>query len=232
MCICAVCAKSLELCLTLCNAMAVAHQTPLSMRFSRQEYWSGLPCPPPGGLPDPGIEPTSLTSPALAGRFFITSPTWKTPRHHTQTWKHPEAWKGLLLFSLCFSSRISLCLPRQVFQYTPILKPTPGRTDWIILAMQDLFPGAGANLLWNTFLHGGGRKPNSVWKEWGGVMGFECMTNSVLQPLIGFSTHCLFFSHHIWLCCHSSREFLLSIYSMPDTDGCIFLRHESEYILI
>ena len=38
----------------------VAHQAPLSMGFSRQEYWSGLPCPPPGDLPDPGIEPESL----------------------------------------------------------------------------------------------------------------------------------------------------------------------------
>ena len=43
----------------------VAHQAPLSMRFSRQEYWSGLPCPPPGDLPDPGIEPTSPVAPAL-----------------------------------------------------------------------------------------------------------------------------------------------------------------------
>ena len=42
----------------------------LSMGFSRQEYWSGLPCSPPGDLADPGIEPTSLMSPALAGRFF------------------------------------------------------------------------------------------------------------------------------------------------------------------
>ena len=48
----------------------VAHWAPLSMGFSRQEYWSGLPCPPPGDLPDPEIEPTSLTSPALAGGFF------------------------------------------------------------------------------------------------------------------------------------------------------------------
>ena len=40
------------------------------MAFSRQEYWSGLSCPPPGDLPDPGIEPTALTSPALADRFF------------------------------------------------------------------------------------------------------------------------------------------------------------------
>ena len=55
----------------------VALQAPLSMGFSRQEYWSGLPCPPPGDLPGPGIEPTSLTSPALTGRFFTTSATWK-----------------------------------------------------------------------------------------------------------------------------------------------------------
>ena len=48
----------------------IACQAPLSMGFSRNEYWSGLPCPPPGDLPHPRIEPTSLTSPALAGRFF------------------------------------------------------------------------------------------------------------------------------------------------------------------
>ena len=47
------------------------------MGFSRQEYWSGLPCPPPGGLPHPRMESASLTSPALAGRFFITSATWE-----------------------------------------------------------------------------------------------------------------------------------------------------------
>ena len=49
------------------NPWTVAFQTPLSMEFSRQEYWSGLPIPSPGDLPDPGIKPTS---PALAGRFF------------------------------------------------------------------------------------------------------------------------------------------------------------------
>ena len=56
---------------------AVACQAPLSMGFSRQEYWSGLPCPPPGNLPDPGIEHTSLTSPVLAGGFFTTVPPGK-----------------------------------------------------------------------------------------------------------------------------------------------------------
>ena len=55
---------------------AVAHQAPLSMGFSRKEYSSGLPCPPSGDLLDPGIEPMSLTCPALADGFFTTSDTW------------------------------------------------------------------------------------------------------------------------------------------------------------
>ena len=53
----------------------IACQAPLSMEFSRQEYWSGLPGPPPGDLPDPGTEPVSLTSPVLAGGFVTTSTT-------------------------------------------------------------------------------------------------------------------------------------------------------------
>ena len=57
----------------------VARQAPLSMGFSRQEYWSGLLFPLPGDLPDPGIEPMSLMSPALAGGFFTTGTTWEAP---------------------------------------------------------------------------------------------------------------------------------------------------------
>ena len=56
----------------------VPHLAPLSMGFSGQEYWSGLPCPPPGDLPDPGIELMPLRSPALAGGIFTTSATWKS----------------------------------------------------------------------------------------------------------------------------------------------------------
>ena len=52
----------------------VARLVPLSMEFSRQEYWSGLPFPPPGDLPDPGIKHVSVASPALVGRFFTTAP--------------------------------------------------------------------------------------------------------------------------------------------------------------
>ena len=63
----------------LITPWTVARQVPPSMGFSRQEDWSGLLCPPPGDLPNPGIEPTSLMSPALAGGFFTTSATRKAP---------------------------------------------------------------------------------------------------------------------------------------------------------
>ena len=72
-----VCAKSPQSCPTLCNPWTVAHQAPLPMGFSWQEYWSGLPFPTPGDLPDPGIEPVSLVSPELTGGFFTTSATWQ-----------------------------------------------------------------------------------------------------------------------------------------------------------
>ena len=72
MCVC-VCPVA-QLCSILCNLWTVAHQAPLSMEFSRQEEWSGLPFPTPGHLPNPGIE---LTSPVLAGRFFTTVPPGK-----------------------------------------------------------------------------------------------------------------------------------------------------------
>ena len=55
----------------------VDHQNPLSMGFSGQEYWSGLPCPPPGDLPDPGVKPPSPAAPALTDGFFTTEPLGK-----------------------------------------------------------------------------------------------------------------------------------------------------------
>ena len=58
------------------TSWTVACQASLSMGFSRQEYWSGLPFPSPGNIPDPRIKPTSLMSPALAGGFFTTGATW------------------------------------------------------------------------------------------------------------------------------------------------------------
>ena len=72
-------ANSLHLCQIL---WTVAHEAPLSMGFSRQEYWSGLPCPPPGDHPDPEIKPVSLIFSALVWRVFTTSTAWETPNFH------------------------------------------------------------------------------------------------------------------------------------------------------
>ena len=65
-----------QLCLTLCDPVDCS-PPPLSVGLSQQEYWSGLPFPFPGDLPDPGIEPMSPASPALIGRFFIAEPLGK-----------------------------------------------------------------------------------------------------------------------------------------------------------
>ena len=76
-----VCAQSLSH-VWLCTPGTVACQASLSMEFSRQEYWSGLPFPPAGDLPYPGIKPASLEAPALAGRFFTTEPPGNSDPFH------------------------------------------------------------------------------------------------------------------------------------------------------
>ena len=66
LCVCSVVSDSFG------TSRTIAHQAPLSMGFPKQEHWSGLPFPFPGDLPDPGIQPMSLASPASAGGFFTT----------------------------------------------------------------------------------------------------------------------------------------------------------------
>ena len=73
-CVCPITQSFVQLFVT---PWTVALQAPLSMEFSRPEYWSGLPFPPLADLPDPGIKPASLTSSTLAGGFFTTSATWQ-----------------------------------------------------------------------------------------------------------------------------------------------------------
>ena len=71
------CFSRIQLCVTL---WTVACQVPLSMGFSRQAYWSGLPFPSPGDLLDPEIEPVPLMPPALVGEYFTTSAAWEAPK--------------------------------------------------------------------------------------------------------------------------------------------------------
>ena len=72
------------------TSWAVAFQAPLSMRFPRQEYWSGFPSPPAADLPNPGIKPESL---ALAGEFLTTEPTGKPPILYPNANHFPQDWK-------------------------------------------------------------------------------------------------------------------------------------------
>ena len=69
----------IQSCLTFATPWTVAHPAILSMGFPRQEYWSWLPFPSPGDLPNPGIKPVPLVSPALADGFFATQPPEKAP---------------------------------------------------------------------------------------------------------------------------------------------------------
>ena len=95
-----VCVCQLLSCIQLFTTLwAVAHQTPLSMGFSRQEYWSRLSFPTPRALPTPAIKPGSLVSPALAGRFCTTEPPGKPWNHvsliliHLPRMKRSFHWK-------------------------------------------------------------------------------------------------------------------------------------------
>ena len=76
-----------QLCLTLPVPWTITCQVSLSLKFSRQEYWSGLPFPPPGDLPNPGIE---LAFPTLAGKFFTTE-TRGIPKTREKTFKSMHA---------------------------------------------------------------------------------------------------------------------------------------------
>ena len=99
----------------------VAHQAPLSTGFPRQEYWSGLPFPSPGDLPDPGIEPMS---PALAGGFFTTEPP-----------------------VCCRYSPVRLCDP---MDYSPptgssVHGDSPGKSNGVDCHAQGIFPTQGSH---------------------------------------------------------------------------------------
>ena len=80
----------------------LAYQATVSMGFFRQEYCCGLPCPPPGDLPDPGIEPESPVSPAMADGFFMPEP-WGFP---LQIWGSEKSFVSLLL-NLTYLDKLS-----------------------------------------------------------------------------------------------------------------------------
>ena len=108
----------------------VALQLPLSMGFSGQEYWSGLPCLPPGDLLNPGIKPMSLVSPALADRFFTINATWEAPgyeyhllkKHWIKTYIHIASNKHLCVSNM---GAVLICLfMSHILSRSPPLSPS------------------------------------------------------------------------------------------------------------
>ena len=101
----------------------LTHRDPLSMRFSRQEYWSGLPYPPPGDPPHPGIKPMSRMSPALAEDLFTTSAAWGAPFIWSISAVH---WLSRVWWTLCFPMGCSM----------PDVPPSPSPgvcSNWLYL---------------------------------------------------------------------------------------------------
>ena len=128
-CVC-VCAQTLSCVLLFAIPWTVVHQSPPSMEFSRQEYWSGLPFPTPGDPPDPGIEPASLISPALAGGSFTAPPLGKPPlfpdrgsNPSSLHWKHRglNHWTARRVLWIVFRKHIYMSLRLTSQEYFQML---------------------------------------------------------------------------------------------------------------
>ena len=101
-------AQSLQLCLTLCNLVTVVSQALLFMGFLRQEYWSGLPCPPPGDLLEPGIRTQISCVFCFPGRFFTAEPPWKPLRVCIAKWTPSGSWNLPFAHSFDVSDEMTL----------------------------------------------------------------------------------------------------------------------------
>ena len=133
-CVC-VCVQLLSHIRLFATLWTVAHQAPLSMGFSRQEYWSGLPFPTPGDLPHPGIEAIALASPLLAGGFFTPNTTcaprsYSNPDNCISTQKqHPHILNPIPVLRRFLSSygkwvRMSITHPLSLADFQGGRKPT------------------------------------------------------------------------------------------------------------
>ena len=103
------CAKSLQLCLTLCDPMDHSQQAPLSMGFSRRKYWSGLPFPPPGDLSDPGIEPTPFNVSCIGRWVLYTRASWEALCYNVNLYKSlsgEQRWTLTRIVTDPFHSRV------------------------------------------------------------------------------------------------------------------------------
>ena len=125
----------------------VAHQAPLSMGFSRQENWSGLPYSPPGDLSNQGIKPMSVTSPTWAGGFFTSSATWEGPLFlFNINWIVPSQPKWKMYWTHCVP--LHVCVLSRVWLFV-----TPWTVAWTVLCPWD-FPGKNTGVGFHFLLQG------------------------------------------------------------------------------
>ena len=155
------CARSLSPVWLIAAPWTVACQAPLSVEFSRQVYWSELPFPIRGDLPDSGIKAMSLVSPALAARFFTTSATWEAPvccifvvQSLSLVWLFVTLWTAACQASLSFTLKLAQTHVHQVGDGIqpshPLSSPSP--PAFSLSQHQGLFQWAGSS-----------RLPNCLW---------------------------------------------------------------------
>ena len=126
------CVKLFQTFLTLCGSMDCSPQASLSIRLSRQEYWSRSLCPPTGNLLDSGIKPVSHKSPVLAGEFFTTSTTWEAIYIYTYTYIHTYTYTHTHVYVYLY---IHICVYIYVYIHTHI---------WLSNKKNEIFPFATA----------------------------------------------------------------------------------------
>ena len=186
--------KVIQLCICICVCICVcvcvcalscdqlfstqwtkALQAPLSMAFSRQEYWSRLPFPSPRDLPNPGIKPTSLVPPVLAGKFFYHWATWKAYIYG----KHIYIWKRKAYIYVCVC--VCVCILFQIFFHyraslvALLVKNPPALQETQVQFLKicwrrDRLP---LQYSWASLVAQLLKKPPTVWETWVQSLGWE-----------------------------------------------------------
>ena len=132
----------------------IAHQAPLSIEFSRQGYWSGLSFPSPGDLPNPGIEPLSLLSPALADGFFTNCPSWEAPCVHAKSLSRVRLFATL--WTVALQAPLSMGFSRQEYWSGLLGPPLGDRPD----------PGIKSGSLTSLAVAGRFFTTSATWEAW------------------------------------------------------------------
>ena len=149
------------------------------MGFCRQDYWSGLPCPPPGNLPHPGIEPTSLRSPALVGRFFTTSAAWEAHSCYTAYQCNQVKTEIILVSFLCRRKTLSKMKTANILCFCVWERET--EKDWECLMAWKRY---------GWYPHGGIKRQRLFWDHHRIVLGENGSKLKMLKSNIIFEITC------------------------------------------